>query len=111
MPKERDRRTSQRNYTLQPTRIRLKGHEFEIHDISSDGVGLILDQDGPRFAIGEHLDSIPIPLRTGTLSIEGVVSHISITASCTICGIRFLFSGDEYKSIIQFIKDRAHNFP
>ena len=111
MPKERDRRTSQRNCTLKPTRIRLKGHEFEIHDISSDGVGLILDQDGPRFVIGERLDSIPIPMQSRTLSIKGVVSHISITASCTICGIRFLFSGEEYKSIIQFIKERAHSFP
>jgi hypothetical protein len=111
MARERDRRTSQRNYTLQPTRIRLKGHEFEVHDISSDGVGVILDQAGPRFVIGERLDSIPIPMQSGSLSIQGVVSHISVTSSCTICGIRFIFSGDEYKSIMQFIKERAQALP
>ena len=109
MPKERDRRTSRRNYALKPTSIRLKGHEFEIHDISSDGLGLILDKAGPRFVIGERLDNIPIPLQSGTVSIKGVVSHISVTTSCTICGIRFLFSSDEYKAIIEFIRERAQS--
>jgi hypothetical protein len=111
MPKERDRRTSERNYTLQPTRIRLKGHEFEIHDISGDGVGIILDKSGPRFVIGERLDTIPITLQSGTVITKGVVSHISVTSKFTICGIRFLFSDDEYKSIVQFIKERAHSLP
>ena len=109
MPEERDRRTSRRNYALKPTHIRLKGHEFEIHDISSDGIGLILDKDGPRFVIGERLDNIPIPLQSGTVIVKGLVSHISITTNCAICGIRFLFSSDEYKSIIEFIKERTHS--
>jgi PilZ domain len=109
MPKESDRRTSRRNYTLKPTRIRLKGHEFEIHDLSGDGVGIILDKNGPRFVIGERLDTIPISLQSGTVSIEGVVSHISITSKFTICGIRFLFRTDEFKSIVQFIKERAYS--
>ena len=106
MTKPRNERKSERNYELKPTRIELKGRLFQVNDISSDGIGIILEENGPRFFMGERLENIPIQLQSGTVNIKGLVSHISVTTACTICGINFLFSSDEFKSILQFKKER-----
>ena len=102
-----NKRKSERAYEVKPTGIMLKGRIFQVNDISSEGIGIVLEEDGPRFFIGERLEKIPIPLQNGTVKVKGIVSHISITTTCTLCGIRYLFSGDEFNAIIQFKKERT----
>ncbi len=107
MPKSANKRQTRRAYRLKPTRVALKGTIFELHDISSGGIGVVLPADGPQFITGERLDAIPLELAAGPVSLQGVVSHISIRADKTICGIRFLLSGDQFDTVIQFKKERA----
>lgn len=107
MSDPRDQRKSRRACELKPTFITLKGHAFRVNDISNDGIGLIVEAGGPQLVIGQRFDQIPIPLESGTVNIRGVITHISVTTAATVCGIRFLFSGDEYKSILQFKKERS----
>ena len=102
MTENRNRRKSDRLFPLKPTRIKLKGNFFQLHDINNQGIGIILENDGPQFVTGERIDSVPIPLQSGTVNINGIVSHLSVTSKHRICGIRFLFNGDEFKSVIQF---------
>lgn len=106
MPNPRNQRKSERTYNLKPTCITLKGQWFQVNDISSEGIGIILKADGPRFFIGERLETIPIPLESGTVNLKGIVSHVSVTTAATVCGIRFLFSGDEFNTMLQFKKER-----
>lgn len=106
MPNPRNQRKSERTYDLKPTSITLKGQSFQVNDISSDGIGIVLKKDAPRFFIGERLENIPIPLESGIVHLEGIVSHVSVTTASTICGIRFLFKGDEFNTVIQFRKER-----
>ena len=107
MPKIDNRREKNRSYDLEPTSILLKDRLFRVNDISTEGIGIILEDKGPRFFIGERLEEIPIPLQSGPVILKGFVAHISVTDSCTICGIRFLFSGDDFDSIVQFRKERT----
>ncbi len=102
----KNRRKSARVYDLKPTTITLKNHPLKVNDISNEGIGLILEDGGPQFVTGERLETIPIPLKDGEVNVKGVVSHISITAKSSVCGIRFLFSGPDFESIIQFKKER-----
>ena len=102
MSDARDQRQSRRISELKPTFITLKGHAFRVNDISNDGMGLILDAGGPQLVMGQRLDQIPIPLESGTVHIRGIVTHISVTEDATVCGIRFLFSGDQHQWIIKF---------
>ena len=106
MPNLRNKRKSERVYDLKPTRIMLKGQLFRVNNISNEGIGIILEEDEPRFFIGERFEKIPIPLQSGTVNVKGIVSHISTTTAFTVLGIRFLFSGEEFNSIIQFKKER-----
>ena len=107
----RNKRKNERTYAIKPTRITLKGHSYRLNDISNEGIGLVLENDVPHFVIGERLEKIPIPLQSGTVNLKGAVSHISITADCTVCGIRFIFDGDEFSSIVQFKKERIQVLP
>lgn len=109
MPNPRNQRKSERTYDLKPTSITLKGQLFQVNDISSEGIGIILKPDSPRFFIGERLENIPIPLESGTVKLNGIVSHVSVTAVSEICGIRFLFSGDEFNTVLQFKKERMQS--
>ena len=107
MPKPGSKRKSERAYDLIPTYIDLKGRRFLVSDISSEGLGILLEDDGPRFFTGERLEKIPLPLENGTLNLKGAVTHISVTGTGTVCGIRFIFSGNEFDAIVQFIKERT----
>ena len=107
MPHIGNRRKNLRSYNIKPTSILLKDRLFRVRDISTEGLGIILEEKGPRFFIGERLEKIPIPLQSGPVILKGFVTHISVTDSCTICGIRFLFSGDDFNSIVQFKKERS----
>jgi len=107
MPKSGSKRKSERAYDLIPTFIDLKGRRFQVSDISSEGIGILLEDDGPRFFTGERLEKIPLPLQNGTLNLKGAVTHISVTGAGTVCGIRFVFSGNEFNSIVQFVKERT----
>ncbi len=107
MPNVKNKRKAERIYNLKPTSITLKGYDFAVNDISNGGIGLILEDDSPGFLMGERLQNIPIPLKSGTVDVQGAVSHISITMKHTVCGIRFVFTGDEFKSVIEFKKERT----
>jgi hypothetical protein len=78
-----------------------------VNDLSSGGIGVVLEQDGPDFVIGERLDRIPLELTAGPVNLQGVVSHISVSTDQTICGIRFLLTDDQFDTVIQYRKERA----
>ena len=107
MSSKRDKRKSKRISALKPTRIYLKGQAFQVMDISNDGIGIILEDGAPSFSIGERLAEIPIPLESGTVNVQGIVSHISFTAAGQTCGIQFMFSGGEYEAVMRFKKERT----
>ena len=109
MPASHDQRRSSRVRELKSTRIRLKGSDFQVSDISNDGIGIILEDDGPHFAVGERLEAIPLPLESGTINVQGIVSHISVTTAGRTCGIHFIFRGAEYDAVIRFIQERTLN--
>jgi hypothetical protein len=102
MSSRRDNRKSKRISALKPTYIFLKGQRMRVSDISNDGIGIVLPDDAPPFSIGERLAEIPIPLESGTVAVQGIVSHISFTAAGKTCGIQFLFSGSEYDAVMRF---------
>ena len=106
MPVPASQRQNKRAYQLKPTRIALKGTFLELNDLSSGGLGVILEKGGPEFLIGERLDTIPLELTDGPVNLQGVVSHISVSTEQTICGIRFLLTGDQFDTVIQFKKER-----
>ena len=105
MASSRNKRKNERTYSLKPVRIILKDHPFQLNDISLEGIGIFLDKDGPQFFIGERIEKIPIPLQSGTVYLMGIVSHISVNANGTVCGIRFLFNGEDFLSAVQFKKE------
>lgn len=107
MAKRPNQRKSDRSYHLIPTAIRLKGREIRVNDISNEGIGIRLEVGGPRFTVGERLDDIPIPLLDGTVHLRGVVTHVSVDGTTTVCGIRFLFSGDDFDAAIRFRRERT----
>ncbi len=106
MTDHHEKRKSRRLTALKPTFIGLKGRPLQVHDICSEGVGIVLPEDGPSFAVGELLPEIPIPLESGTVNLRGVVSHVSYTGIGRLCGIHFLFEGEEYDIVIRFIRER-----
>ncbi len=101
-----NKRKNTRAYRLKPTQIALKGVAFELNDVSSEGIGVVLVEGGPEFSMGERIENIPLQLRSGLVNLKGVVSHISVSTEKTICGIRFLLTGDEFDTVIQFKKER-----
>jgi hypothetical protein len=109
MTSKHDKRKSRRVRDLKPTFIQLKGKSLKVHDISNDGLSLLLPDEGPSFTVGELLPEIPLPLASGTVHVQGVVSHVSYTAAAKMCGIRFLFEGSQYESVISFIRERLGN--
>jgi hypothetical protein len=102
-----NKRKNERADRLKPTRIALKGVAFEVNDVSSEGIGVVLKKDGPEFITGERIDGIPLELQSGQVKLNGVVSHISVSTDKTICGIRFLLTGDQFDTVIQFKKERG----
>ena len=109
MTSKRENRKSKRATALKPTFIHLKGDTFKVRDISNEGIGIVLPNDGPSFAVGELLPEISIPLAKGMVHLRGVVSHLSYTAAEKLCGIQFLFEGAEYEAVIDFIHERLQN--
>ncbi|MBL0715579.1 MAG: hypothetical protein JJV98_17970, partial [Desulfosarcina sp.] len=45
MPKPLSKRQGKRAYNLRPTEITLKGHAFRVNDISTEGIGLIVEEN------------------------------------------------------------------
>ena len=105
MADRRNKRKNERTYAIKPVKIILKDHPFQLNDISGEGMGVVLDKDGPQFFIGERIEKIPMPLQSGTVFVTGIVSHISFNANCTVCGIRFLLNGDDFLAVVQFKKE------
>lgn len=106
MPVSANKRKNGRVHNLKPTLIFLKGAAFELNDVSSEGIGVVVVEGGPEFSMGERIENIPLKLQSGLVSLKGVVSHISVSTEKTICGIRFLLTGDEFDTVIQFKKER-----
>lgn len=99
------KRKNERVHHLKPTRIKIKGTVFELSDISTGGIGVVLKKGGPEFIMGERIENIPLVLQDRMASVRGVVSHISVSSEKTICGIRFLLTGDEFDTVLQFKKE------
>jgi hypothetical protein len=106
MPQRPELRKSKRVYDLEPTFITIKNHVFRVNDISTEGVGILLEPDAPRLVIGERLESIQIPLKRGPVMVKGVVSHISVSAAATLCGILFQLDSEQYGLIARFQDER-----
>jgi len=106
MPAPANKRKNKRAYQLKPTLVTLKGADFELNDISSGGIGVVIEKSGPEFITGERIEKIPLELQSGMVNLKGVVSHISVSTEKTICGIRFLLADDEFDVVIQFKKER-----
>ena len=106
MPLPAEQRKNERTCQIKPTRVVIKGTLLELSDISNGGIGVVLEKDGPEFITGERLETIPLDLADGRVYLQGVVSHISVAADRTICGIRFLLTGDQFDRVIQFKKER-----
>ena len=106
MENRSEQRKNSRVYELVPTQIMLKERLFTVNDISSSGMGIVLEDGGPSFYMGERIPSIPLPLAAGTVTLAGVVSHISVSDARRVCGIRFLFSGDDFDMVLRFKKER-----
>jgi hypothetical protein len=110
MTPQKNMRAGQRSYALKSTSIDINGTLFMLNDISSQGIGLILEEDSVEFFMGQRIESIPIPLEHGTRHVQGVVAHISKNAENSICGIRFLFkSKEEFESVAAFKSQRMLN--
>ena len=106
MTDHHEKRKRRRLTALKPTFIDLKGRPLKIHDICNEGVNVALPEEGPAFAVGELLPEIPIPLESGTVNLKGVVSHVSHTGVGKLCGIHFLFEGEDYDVVVRFIHER-----
>lgn len=106
MAKLSEQRKHDRAFELKPTQVLLKGKSFAVNDIGSGGMGIVLEDGGPPFFMGERLDAIPLPLAGGTVTLKGVVSHISVTTERRVCGIRFILSGDDFDVVLRFKKER-----
>ena len=104
-----EKRKNKRTSDLKPTHILLNNQPYQIKDISNTGIGIILNKDKPQFFLGERIEDIPISLSSGTINIRGAVSHISVTLTQKICGIRFLFlTAAEFKAVMLFKNERTH---
>ncbi len=101
------KRKSDRTADILPTTIELKGHRCRVNDISSEGIGVIIEEGGPRLVVGERIDAIVITLKSGPMMFKGIVTHLSRSTAHLICGIRFLFVNDEFDLILQFKKERC----
>ena len=94
-------RKAERNVALDATSVEIKGRLYRLNDISTDGIGLIVDKDAPAFFLGQRIDAISMEKETKIL--KGVVAHISINENAHICGIRFLFgSSAEFEYVAAF---------
>ena len=109
MPKPQELRKSKRIYDLEPTFITLKDHSFRVNDISTEGIGIILEPGSPRFAIGERLEAIPIPLEAGPVEVKGVISHISVSSEGTRCGIMFQLDNEQFSLVSRFQQERKRS--
>ncbi len=105
MPVHSNQRKNERIAHLKPARIVLKGTAFELNDISSGGIGVVLTKDGPDFTTGERIEEVLLEMQNGRAALQGVVSHISVSTEKTICGIRFILSGDDFDTVIKFKKE------
>ncbi len=106
MPNYENKRKSKRFYDLKPTWIMLKNRFIRVHDISNEGIGVVLKEDSLRFFMGEQLQNIRISLQSGDIKLKGIVSHISVTAKCDVLGIQLLLSEEDFRSMVQFKKER-----
>ncbi len=99
-------RKTGRLYDIEPTFITLKNHTFRVNDIGTEGIGIVLEAGAPRFVIGERLGNIPIPLKSGPAAVDGIVSHISVSSSSTLCGIMFQLDSEQFALVQRFREER-----
>lgn len=107
MEKGKNKRKTNRLYSIKPTMINLKGKEYRLNDIATEGLGIIVD--GPHtFFSGQRFDNITLQLNNGPISLKGIVTHITKNEINYICGVRFILAGiEEYKSAERFKNERA----
>ncbi|MBW1840287.1 MAG: PilZ domain-containing protein [Deltaproteobacteria bacterium] len=107
MGNDKNKRKTDRLYSIKPTQIQLKGNVYTLNDISTEGLGVIVD-DPHTFFSGQSFDAIPVKLSDNTVFLKGIVTHITKNERNYVCGIRFLLAGiEEYKLVTRFKKERA----
>lgn len=107
MTDDRNRRQSNRTVSLKPTTVAVRGKTYRLHDISPEGIGLIIEDGAALFFSGQRIASIPVSTAAGTRYLKGVVAHISRTHIGQVCGIRFLFeSAGELDHVKRFRQER-----
>jgi hypothetical protein len=106
MTNPENKRKTARAYPLKPTEIVLKGKAYRLNDISSEGLGIIVEEDAHTFFMGQRIDQIPLQLEQGTEYLKGVVAHLTKNELNSVCGIRFLFGNrKEFESVQKFQKE------
>ena len=106
MTNPENKRKTARTHPIKPTKIVLKGKEYRLNDISSEGLGIIVEGDAHTFFMGQRIDQIPLQLEQGTEYLKGVVAHLTKNELNFVCGIRFLFgSRKEFESVQKFQKE------
>jgi len=108
MANPENKRKAARTYPLKPTEIVLKGKAYRLNDISSEGLGIIVEGDAHTFFMGQRINRIPLQLEQGTEYLKGVVAHITKSEFNSVCGIRFLFGNrKEFESVQKFQNEQT----
>ena len=85
-----NRRTSQRVQIPIRKKIRINQKDCILINISHEGIGVLVTGN-QNFFIGQRISDILLEREAESISLKGIVSHMTENESGTICGIRFEF--------------------
>jgi len=100
-----NRRSSERIQLPIRKKIMINRKECVLINISQEGIGVLVT-DGQTFFIGQRIGDILLERETVSMSLKGIVSHMSENDSGTICGIRFEFqNGRDFEYVQKLSRD------
>ncbi len=91
-----NRRTFNRTYPPDTTKIRINEKWFILDNLSREGIGILVETSSD-FSLGQRLASILLESHADSPPLVGIVNHMAQNASGIVCGIRF-----EFRSSIEF---------
>ena len=97
-----NRRSSERVQIPIRKKIWINQKDCVLINISQEGIGVLVT-DGQTFFIGQRIGDIVLEHATISISLKGIVSHMSENDSGTICGIRFEFQNGREFDYVQKI--------
>ena len=97
-----NRRSSERVQISIRKKIRINQKDCVLINISQEGIGVLV-ADGQTFFIGQRIGDIVLERASTSMSLKGIVSHMSQNDSGTICGIRFEFQNGRDFDYVQKI--------